>query len=29
MVAYAAPDLIVQEIDALIGMITHSTVAAG
>jgi pimeloyl-ACP methyl ester carboxylesterase len=29
MVAYAAPDLIVHEIDALIGMITHSAVAAG
>jgi pimeloyl-ACP methyl ester carboxylesterase len=29
MMAYAAPDLIVHEIDALIGMITHSAVAAG
>jgi pimeloyl-ACP methyl ester carboxylesterase len=29
MVAYAAPDLIVHEIDALIGMITHRAVAAG
>jgi pimeloyl-ACP methyl ester carboxylesterase len=29
MVPYAAPDLIVREIDALISMITHSTMAAG
>jgi pimeloyl-ACP methyl ester carboxylesterase len=29
MVPYAAPDLIVREIDALIGTITHSTMAAG
>jgi pimeloyl-ACP methyl ester carboxylesterase len=29
MVAYAAPDMIVHEIDALISMITHRAVAAG